>query len=166
MTVEILNHGFLDIDFSNIFTDNIDFHEVDTSKMPLSKTHDNLFNNINCKIFQKFIDKDDIKNFDNIEKKLPLLVEYVSVIKQYQGSINATHVDKFYKLRDKKNKYPVRLNVFLTDWSFGQTVMTPKKTFTHWKKGEYCLWNNTVEHMAINFSVDIKVTMQFSGYLK
>tara|TARA_Y100000004_G_C8763895_1_gene347756 strand:- start:195 stop:680 length:486 start_codon:yes stop_codon:yes gene_type:complete len=118
---------------------------------------------VHTTILQTFLSLDKFSNLNILENELSMDIEYASMIIQKPGSINVTHRDEFFKLKDK-NREKIRANIFLTDWEFGQLVETECLTITRWEKYSAYVWNNEVSHFAINFSDIDKITLQFSGY--
>lgn len=127
-------------------------------------TVNNVYNNINCFFHQQFLDLSEFDNLKKIQEEINVDIKYASLIKQEPGSINSSHFDMFWKMQDIKTDKPkVRVNIFMSDWHLGQLVETSKKTFSRWKIGNASVWDNSIEHFAINFSEHDKITLQFSG---
>ena len=141
--------------------DNYDFHCEETNNNPKSLSSKNL--SLHTTIQQTFLPLEKFSNIKILEKELSMDIKYASMIIQNPGSINVTHKDEFFYLKDK-NREKIRANIFLTDWDFGQLVETECLTITRWKKYSAYVWDNNIAHFAINFSDIDKITLQFSGY--
>tara|TARA_B100000953_G_scaffold97318_1_gene79746 strand:- start:198 stop:713 length:516 start_codon:yes stop_codon:yes gene_type:complete len=125
------------------------------------------YQNLSCDIYQKSIDLNEISTLKDIEEQINADIKYASIILQKPGSINAHHFDKFWLLKnDNDERTKVRVNVFLSEWYFGQILETTEKTISKWKIGDAGMWDDTVEHFSVNLSGYDKLTMQLSGYLK
>ena len=150
--------------YDNSFTDdNIVDTFLDISPSDL-KTK-NAYENLSCNIYQKQLKHEEIENLNQIEKQLNVDVRYISIILQKPGSINAHHFDKFWKLKNEHDKRrKIRVNIFLNEWRFGQLVVTPELIFSNWSIGDASIWDNTVEHFALNLSGYNKFTLQLTGY--
>lgn len=161
-----MHNSFLDFDFSYLIEDDDTFSVVDSSETALNNYYRHLYSEcLTTTVLQKNIDIKKIKKLNDIEDRLGVDFIYSSMIIQKPGSINCVHVDHFHRLKKNKDN-AVRVNIFISEWSFGQLVQTPEKTFSNWNVGEWCIWNNQVKHFALNFSDTDKITLQLSGLLR
>ena len=151
---------FIDINVSN-------YNIEDTTKTAnidiFKKTYASIANSII--MYQKLLNLEDVIDLEFFQKELNMNILMASVIMQPPGSINILHTDKFYTLRKKHTniKNLVRVNIFLEDWKIGHIVQTMKKTYSHWKQGDYIIWDSSIEHLASNLGIINKLTLQFSG---
>ena len=164
--------GQISIDFTLLDKYQNNFTEKDKTDTysTISTTDLNVktaYQNLSCDIYQKSIDLNEISSLKDIEEQIKVDIKYASIILQKKGSINAHHIDKFWLLKnDNDERTRVRVNVFLSEWYFGQILETTEKTISKWKIGDAGMWDDTVEHFSINLSGYDKLTMQLSGYLK
>jgi len=59
-----------------------------------------------------------------------------------------------------------RCVVFLEDWKSGHYFEIDNTAFCNWKKGDYVVWNNDVQHFAANIGIEPRYTMQITGCSK
>lgn len=157
--------GNLNADLSYLINDKECYETVDSSDTALNKNVIKMFKNLSTTVYQKFLDVSAIENINYLSEQLKIDIKYASISLQPPGSINCIHVDKFHKLKEKYNgENPVRANIFLSKWEYGQLVQTPSNSYHNWKVGNYTIWDETVQHFAINFSLFDKYTLQFSGF--
>ena len=168
----------LNCNFDRFFEGDYDAGIEDGSKY----NNDSLFEVFNSEIVYQIYNEDHINTnfyqlfweltndeFEYFSESLNMNKKSATTIKQPPGSINPLHVDIFYSLRDKLSSEElnrlVRVNIFMEDWSLGECVQTRERTHSHWKKGDYLMWDRTCPHTAINAGVKDKFTMQITGVL-
>jgi len=87
------------------------------------------------------------------------------------GTILPTHQDTYKKyievfdLKGRENSI-YRAVVFLEDWASGHYGEYNGCSHTHWKQGEFVVWNYNVPHMAANLGTVPRYTLQVTGHVE
>ena len=91
-----------------------------------------------------------------------------TIYKMNTLEIMPAHIDHFTRyceiFKVPKNKVK-RAVVFLEDWRPGHYFEVNKKGIVNWKAGDYCIWENYVEHAASNIGIEPRYTLQITGHV-
>lgn len=99
-------------------------------------------------------------------KKFPMEVINTNFHYHKPGYFISPHRDYFRGIKHKDGKKPHRICVFMNDWSFGQVLMIGDSVLSKWNKGDAWIWDNTELHMSSNGSLENKLTLIISGFIK
>ena len=111
-------------------------------------------------------------DYDELGEKLGIEVITVSTIMQPPGCTVPLHRDTFFQITQRypdRKELKVRANVYLEDYKIGQFIQYQEDdrytTSTDWKAGDGFIWDNEVLHLSTNAGMQLKYTLQVSGFL-
>jgi hypothetical protein len=91
----------------------------------------------------------------------------ITFFKMVTCDILPLHQDKYNRYRkmfDITDPSVIwRCIVFLEDWKSGHYIEVDGEPIVKWRRGDYVMWNNDVEHFAGNFGTEPRYTVQITG---
>ena len=83
------------------------------------------------------------------------------------GTTLPVHSDtyaKFKEIHNITNSDSIwRAVIFLEDWQSGHYFEIDSTNLSYWKKGDYVVWQNSVQHIAANIGQLPRYTLQITG---
>ena len=91
----------------------------------------------------------------------------IAVYRMNTGDILPVHSDHYISYKKMfnilKSEDVKRAIVFLEVWKSGHYFEIDGKSISNWQKGDYVFWTGEAPHMAANFGIEPRYTMQITG---
>jgi hypothetical protein len=91
---------------------------------------------------------------------------------QPPGCTVPLHRDTFYQISKRfpnRTELKVRANIYLEDYKIGQFIQYQENngytTSVNWQAGDGFIWDSNVLHLSTNAGMEVKYTLQVSGFL-
>jgi hypothetical protein len=125
----------------------------------------------NTKIHQLWWDESQC-DYKQLGNQLGIEVVTVSTIMQPPGCTVPLHRDTFYQISKRfpnRTELKVRANIYLEDYKIGQFIQYQENngytTSVNWQAGDGFIWDSNVLHLSTNAGMEVKYTLQVSGFL-